>query len=64
LMAAQSLFYGAAWLGWRLETRHIRWKFLFVPFYFTLMNLAVFAGLARYLRGRQDVRWDQVRRAG
>ncbi|MCC6455926.1 MAG: glycosyltransferase family 2 protein [Caldilineaceae bacterium] len=64
LMAAQALFYGAAWLGWRLETRHIRWKFLFVPFYFTLMNLAVFAGLARYLRGRQDVRWDQVRRAG
>jgi cellulose synthase/poly-beta-1,6-N-acetylglucosamine synthase-like glycosyltransferase len=63
LLAAQSLFYGAAWLGWRLETRRIRWKPLFAPFYFTMMNLAVFAGLARYLRGRQDVRWERARRA-
>ena len=63
LMAGQILFYGAAWLGWRFETRRIRWKPLFVPFYFTLMNLAVFAGLARFVRGRQDVRWERARRA-
>ena len=63
LLAAQGLFYGAAWLGWRLEMRRMRWKPLFVPFYFTLMNLAVFAGLARLLRGRQDVRWERARRA-
>lgn len=63
LLAMQSLFYGAAWLGWRLETRRIHWKPLFAPFYFTLMNLAVFAGLVRFLRGRQDVRWERVRRA-
>ncbi len=64
LLAAQGLFYGAAWLGWRLEMRHTRWKLLFVPFYFTLMNLAVFAGLVRFVRGRQDVRWERARRAG
>jgi cellulose synthase/poly-beta-1,6-N-acetylglucosamine synthase-like glycosyltransferase len=64
LLMLQSLFYGAAWLGWRLETRRIRWKPLFAPFYFTMMNLAVFAGLVRYLRGRQDVRWERVQRAG
>jgi cellulose synthase/poly-beta-1,6-N-acetylglucosamine synthase-like glycosyltransferase len=63
LLAAQGLFYGAAWLGWRLERRRLRWKPLFVPFYFTLMNLAVFAGLARFVRGRQDVRWERARRA-
>jgi cellulose synthase/poly-beta-1,6-N-acetylglucosamine synthase-like glycosyltransferase len=63
LLAAQGLFYGGAWLGWRLETRRIRWKPLFVPFYFTLMNLAVFAGALRLLRGRQDVRWERARRA-
>ena len=62
-MAGQVLFYGAAWVGWRLETRRIRFKPLFVPFYFTLMNLAVFAGLARFVRGRQDVRWERARRA-
>src|SRR5690606_31135511 len=33
LLAAQTLFYGAAWVGWRLERRRIRWKLLFVPFY-------------------------------
>jgi poly-beta-1,6-N-acetyl-D-glucosamine synthase len=63
LLAAQGLFYGAAWLGWRLEMRRMRWKPLFVPFYFTLMNLAVFAGLSRFLRGQQDVRWERARRA-
>lgn len=64
LMIGQGLFYGAAWLGWRLEARRIRFKPLFVPFYFTLMNLAVFAGLARFVRGRQDVRWERAQRAG
>ena len=64
LLAAQTLFYGAAWFGWRLETRRLRWKPLFVPFYFTLMNLAVFAGMARFARGQQDVRWERARRAG
>jgi poly-beta-1,6-N-acetyl-D-glucosamine synthase len=63
LLAAQSLFYGAAWLGWHLEQRRIRLKVLFIPFYFTMMNLAVFAGFARYLQGSQDVRWERVRRA-
>ena len=63
LLAAQTLFYSAAWLGWQLEARRIRWKPLFVPFYFTLMNLAVFAGLARFVAGRQDVRWERARRA-
>jgi hypothetical protein len=62
LMAGQALFYGAAWVGWRLETRRIRWKPLFVPFYFTLMNLAVFAGVVRLVRGQQDVRWERARR--
>ncbi len=63
LMAAQALFYGAAWLGWRLEQRRVRLKALFVPFYFALMNLAVFAGFIRFLRGSQDVRWERARRA-
>jgi hypothetical protein len=41
----------------------VRWKALFVPFYFTLMNLAVFAGVARFVRGREDVRWERAQRA-
>lgn len=64
MLAGQALFYGAAWVGWRLEARRMRWKPLFVPFYFTLMNLAVFAGFVRFVRGRQDVRWERAQRAG
>jgi cellulose synthase/poly-beta-1,6-N-acetylglucosamine synthase-like glycosyltransferase len=63
LLAAQALFYAAAWLGWRLETRRVRVKLLFAPFYFTLMQAAVFVGLWRFVRGRQDVRWERARRA-
>jgi hypothetical protein len=38
-------------------------KLLFVPFYFTLMNYAVFAGFFRWLRGTQKATWERARRA-
>ena len=63
LLAAQILFYGAAWLGYVLEKRQLRWKAVFVPFYFTFMNVCALAGLARYLRGNQSGTWEKVRRA-
>jgi cellulose synthase/poly-beta-1,6-N-acetylglucosamine synthase-like glycosyltransferase len=63
LLAAQILFYGAAWLGYVLEKRQLRWKIVFVPFYFTFMNVCALAGLARYLRGNQSGTWEKVRRA-
>jgi cellulose synthase/poly-beta-1,6-N-acetylglucosamine synthase-like glycosyltransferase len=59
---AQLLFYLAAWLGWRMEARGLRWKLLYVPYYFTMMNLAVFAGAWRYARGRQSVLWEKAQR--
>ena len=63
LLAGQLLFYGAAWLGYVLEKRHLRWKAVFVPFYFTFMNVCALAGLVRYLRGNQSGTWEKVRRA-
>lgn len=63
LFIAQILFYGAAWLGYTLEKRQIRWKAAFVPFYFTFMNICALAGLVRYLRGNQSGTWEKVRRA-
>ena len=62
LAAGQTVFYAAAWLGWRLETRSVRQKLLYVPYYFTMMNLAVFAGAWRYGRGRQSVLWEKAHR--
>lgn len=58
----QLLFYLSAALGYFLEKRKIRLKFLFVPYYFCVMNYAVFLGFYRYLRGSQSVLWEKANR--
>ncbi len=60
LLVAQVLFYGAAWLGKILEDKKVRVKLLFVPYYFCMMNYAVFAGLIRYFKGNQSVIWEKA----
>jgi cellulose synthase/poly-beta-1,6-N-acetylglucosamine synthase-like glycosyltransferase len=62
LFWSQILFYLAALLGWYLENRSIRLKLLFVPYYFFIMNLSVFLGLKRYLKGSQTVNWERAKR--
>ena len=63
LLLAQTVFYTAALLGWALETKKIRAKVFFVPYYFCLMNWAMYAGFFRLLQGRQSVVWEKARRA-
>ena len=63
LMWAQIAFYSMAALGWILENRSIRLKILFVPYYFCMMNYAVFAGFLRWLRGSQKSAWERSKRA-
>lgn len=58
----QVLFYLAALLGWYLENKAIRVKALFVPYYFFIMNLSVFLGFARYIKGSQSVNWERAKR--
>jgi cellulose synthase/poly-beta-1,6-N-acetylglucosamine synthase-like glycosyltransferase len=58
----QVLFYMAALLGWYLENKAIRVKALFVPYYFFIMNLSVFLGFARYIKGSQSVNWERAKR--
>jgi cellulose synthase/poly-beta-1,6-N-acetylglucosamine synthase-like glycosyltransferase len=58
----QVLFYTSALLGWYLENRSIKVKLLFVPYYFFIMNLSVFLGLRRYLKGSQSVNWERAKR--
>lgn len=62
LFAGQILFYAAAMLGWYLANRKIKVKALFVPYYFFIMNYAVFRGFGRYLTRKQDVRWERAKR--
>ncbi len=59
----QLAFYMVALLGWYLENRSIKVKAFFVPYYFFIMNLSVFLGFRRYVRGSQSVNWDRAKRA-
>lgn len=63
LFLGQILFYVMALTGWILESKHLRIKILFVPYYFLIMNYAVFLGFARYLKKQQSVNWERAQRA-
>jgi cellulose synthase/poly-beta-1,6-N-acetylglucosamine synthase-like glycosyltransferase len=63
LFLLQVMFYLAALTGWYFENRSIRIKALFIPYYFFIMNLCVFLGFRRYLRGSQSVNWERAARA-
>ncbi len=58
----QILFYASAMLGWYLENKSIKVKILFVPYYFFIMNLSVFLGFKRYIKGSQSVNWERAKR--
>ncbi len=59
----QVVFYILALIGWYLQSRKIRIKALFIPYYFTMMNYAVFAGFFRWLKGSQKATWERAKRA-
>ena len=59
----QAFMYLLAVLGWMLEWWKIRFKILFIPFYFSAMNYAALRGWLRYLKGKQSVRWEKSKRA-
>ncbi len=62
LLAAQIIFYGAAFSGWILDQMQIKNKFLFIPYYFCFMNFAILAGIKRYFSGNQKAVWDKAAR--
>jgi cellulose synthase/poly-beta-1,6-N-acetylglucosamine synthase-like glycosyltransferase len=62
-LAGQALFYLIAGAGYLLQDKKISIKGFFVPYYFAVMNLSVYAGFLRYLKGSQSVVWDKSKRA-
>lgn len=62
LFVAQIAFYIAAGVGYLLESRKLRFKLLFIPYYFFIMNYAVVAGLKRFLSGKQQGAWEKAQR--
>lgn len=63
LFGLQVLFYAMAFVGYLLEERAIRFKAFFVPYYFCVMNYAVFRGFFRIISGRQSVVWERSKRS-
>jgi hypothetical protein len=56
LFALQAACYLLALVGW-ISRGRIRFKPVFVPFYFCLINVAAGAALVRFLRGERQVLW-------
>ena len=63
ILAAQLIFYALGFAGYLLRDKKITMKGFFVPYYFMVMNFAVYAGLNRYIQGKQSVVWEKARRA-
>ncbi|MCK9291191.1 MAG: glycosyltransferase family 2 protein [Bacteroidales bacterium] len=63
LFYGQLAFYILAAIGWYFENKAVRIKALFIPYYFTVMNLAVMMGIKRYFKGSQSVNWERAKRA-
>lgn len=51
-----------ALMGFALRNRKQPIKWLHLPYYMLMANVAQLAGLLRWLTGRQDVRWQKVQR--
>lgn len=63
ILIMQILFYTLALIGWYFENKRIKIKVLFVPYYFFIMNLCMYLGLFRFLKGKQSVSWERAQRA-
>ncbi len=63
LMLGQILFYTAAYIGKMLEAKQVRNKFLFVPFYFMMMNINVIKALPYLLKHKGHGTWEKAKRA-
>ncbi len=63
LLALQIVFYSFAFLGYLFERKQLKIKAFFIPYYFCLMNYAMYRGFFRLVSGRQSVVWEKSKRA-
>ena len=63
LLILQVIFYAFALLGWLFEKRKMKIKAFFVPYYFCMMNYAMYRGLWRLIHGKQSVLWEKAKRS-
>ncbi len=58
----QFIFFVMAYAGCRQYKKNAVNKLFYIPLYFTLMNIAVFMGLVKYLGGKQNTKWKKAQR--
>jgi cellulose synthase/poly-beta-1,6-N-acetylglucosamine synthase-like glycosyltransferase len=58
----QILFYIAAFLGYLLERKGKKNKYLYIPYYFLFMNLNVFKGMAYLKSHKSSGAWEKAKR--
>ncbi|MFK7935012.1 MAG: glycosyltransferase family 2 protein [Saprospiraceae bacterium] len=63
VLIAQIAFYVFASFGYLMEKRKMKIKAFFVPYYFCVMNYAVYRGFGRFISGSQSVLWERAKRA-
>ena len=62
-LAGQLTFYLFSFIGNVLELQGKSSKIFLIPFYFTFMNLTVYQGFFRIIRGKQSAVWEKSKRA-
>lgn len=62
LLIAQIIFYLLSLAGWFFESKNIKIKVFFIPYYFCVMNYAVIAGIFRYIGKNQSAAWEKSKR--
>jgi cellulose synthase/poly-beta-1,6-N-acetylglucosamine synthase-like glycosyltransferase len=62
ILWCQVAFYAMALIGYLLEKQKLKFKAFFVPYYFCMMNYAMYRGFFRAIRGGQSVLWERAKR--
>jgi biofilm PGA synthesis N-glycosyltransferase PgaC len=63
ILATQILFYGMAAAGWLLSLKNKKISFLYAPYYFVFINVSLYLGFMRFIKGGQTVLWEKAARA-
>ena len=63
ILICQIFFYAMSILGWVFEQYKVKVKLFYIPYYFSMMNYAVYRGFFRLISGRQSVVWEKSKRA-
>lgn len=64
VLSLQLIFYLLAALGWVLSGKKAgKNKVIHIPYYFLFMNLSVWYGFFRFIKGGQSSIWEKVKRA-